>query len=68
MMTDKYKNSTVEHKVDNFLKTIEDANKLLLEMREIGIFVSMDIKEQQIAVATVRQTIEYYKPNKLKHK
>ena len=67
-MTDKYKNSTVEHKVDRFLKNIEDTNKLLIEMREIGIFVSMDIKEQQIAVATVRQTIEYYKPNKLEHK
>jgi hypothetical protein len=68
MMTDKYKNSTVEHKVDKFLKTIEDANKLLLEMREIGIFVNIDIKEQQIVISNVKQTIEYYKLIKPEHK
>ena len=67
-MTDKYKNSTVEHKVDKFLKTIEDANRLLTEMKEIGIFVSIDIKEQQIVIANVKQTIEYYKLNRPEHK
>jgi len=67
-MTDKYKNATVEHKVDKFLKTIEDANRLLTEMREIGIFVNIDIKEQQIVITNVKQTIEYYKLNKHEHK
>ena len=68
MMTDKFKNSTVEHKVSKFLKTIEDANLLLTEMRAIGIFVNMDIKEQQITVSYVKQTIEYYKEIKPEHK
>jgi hypothetical protein len=55
-----YKHDDVDSMTNELLAVVANANQLLADLREAGVYVNMEVKSQQILIEHITQKIEYY--------